>query len=250
MKARTYAVLATVALGAWMAASGPVGAQGQKPASKDAGWITLFDGTSLKGWRGYKKPDTAGTRWIVQDGLLTLAPKDGRDTRGALDIITAETFDRFELTWEWKVSEGGNSGLKYYVLEDRDSAIGHEYQIIDDARHADAKIGPHRQTAALYDVLVPSKRPIKPAGEWNASSVIAKPSGPSGNGTHVTHVLNGTVVLEYDLDSPDLRAAIAKSKFKDVERFGKPQNGLILLQDHGDAVCYRNVKVRSLAGQS
>jgi hypothetical protein len=246
MKATTYAALSTMVLGAWMVASGPMSAQGQKPAAKETGWITLFDGKSLKGWRGYKKPDTAGTRWIVQDGLLTLAPKDGRDTRGALDIVTTDTFDRFELTWEWKISEGGNSGLKYYVLEDRDSAIGHEYQIIDDARHADAKVGPHRQTAAFYDVLVPSKRPLKPAGEWNASSVIARPSGPSGTGTRVTHVLNGTVVLEYDLDSPELRTAIAKSKFKDVERFGKLHKGHILLQDHGDQVWYRSIKVRRL----
>jgi 3-keto-disaccharide hydrolase len=212
-------------------------------AEKKAGWILLFDGKSLNGWRGYKKTDTAGTRWQVEDGLLTVNPGNGSDTRGALDIITAVQFDRFDLTWEWRIAEGGNSGLKYFVLEDLPSAIGHEYQLIDDERHADAKVGPHRQTAALYDVLPAQNRPLKPAGQFNQSRIVS-------NGTTVEHYLNGTRVLQYELDSPALREAIAKSKFKDVERFGKPQNGLILLQDHGDAVCYRNVKIRAGNGTS
>ena len=120
-----------------------------------------------------------------------------------------------------------------------DSAIGHEYQLIDDERHADAKIGPHRQTAALYDVLPAQNRALKPAGEWNQSRVVS-------NGTTVEHYLNGTKVLTYELDSPALRAAIAKSKFKDIARFGKLQNGFILLQDHGDRVWYRNIKIKRL----
>jgi hypothetical protein len=208
---------------------------------KKAGWTLLFDGTSLNGWRGYKKPDASDTRWRVEDGLLTVNPGNGTDTRGALDIITTAQFDRFELTWEWRIAEGGNSGLKYFVLEDMPSAIGHEYQLIDDERHADAKIGPHRQTAALYDVLPAQNRPIRPAGQFNQSRVVS-------NGTTVEHYLNGTRVLHYELDSPALAAAIAKSKFKDVARFGKLQNGFILLQDHGDRVWYRNIKIRRLPG--
>jgi hypothetical protein len=207
---------------------------------KQAGWALLFDGKSMAGWRGYKKPDASSTRWKVEDGLLTVDPSDGKDTRGALDIVSTATYDRFELTWEWRISEGGNSGLKYFVLEDMDSAIGHEYQIIDDARHADAKIGPHRQTAALYDVLVPSNRKIRPAGEFNQSRIVS-------DGRTVEHWLNGTRVLQYELDSPALREAIAKSKFKDVARFGKLQNGHILLQDHGNRVWYRNIKIRRLS---
>src|SRR3990170_3697478 len=136
-------------------------------ASKD-----LFDGKTLNGWRGYKKADASAGRWTVQDGMLTLPANDGKDTRGARDIISTETFDLFELTWEWKIAQGGNSGLKYFVLEDRDSAIGHEYQLIDDQRHPDAKVGPHRQTAAFYDVLAAADRPVKPAGEWNTSRVL------------------------------------------------------------------------------
>jgi hypothetical protein len=213
------------------------------PAEQKAGWTLLFNGTNLDGWHGYKKPDATGTRWVVKDNLLCLDPGDKTDTRGARDIVTTKPYRQFELSWDWRVSEGGNSGLKYFVLEDRDSAIGHEYQLIDDERHPDAKIGPHRQTAALYDVLPAANRPLKPAGEWNTSRIVV-------HGNDVEHWLNGTKVLSYTLDSPALKAAIAKSKFKDIERFGKPQDGLILLQDHGDAVCYRNVKIRPIAGKS
>lgn len=201
------------------------------------GWTALFDGSSLKGWRGYKQQDASGTRWKVEDGMLTVPSADGKDTRGKLDLISTETFDNFELTVEWKVTPGGNSGVKYFVLEDRDAAIGHEYQIIDDQQHADAKIGPHRQTAALYDVLPAADRPLKPAGEFNESRIVVR-------GRNVEHWLNGTRVLQYELSSPALQAAIDKSKFKGIERFGKPQKGHILLQDHGDRVWYRSVRIR------
>src|SRR5688572_28190252 len=104
------------------------------------GWTNLFDGKSLAGWRGYKQPDATKTRWKADNGMLMVDPGDGKDTRGQRDLITTNTYDNFELSFEWKVEPGGNSGLKYLVLEDRDSAIGHEYQIIDDLKHADAKI--------------------------------------------------------------------------------------------------------------
>ena len=148
---------------------------------KQAGWTLLFDGTSLNGWRGYQKPDATGTRWRVEDGLLTVNPGDGNDTRGQRDIITTATYDRFELTWEWRVAEGGNSGLKYFVLEDQNSAIGHEYQLIDDERHADAKIGPHRQTAAFYDVLPAAElgRSARRPMESRAASCARRTARPS-----------------------------------------------------------------------
>jgi 3-keto-disaccharide hydrolase len=233
--------LATMTFIAAVAAA-PLAAQApdKKAASKDAGgWIQLFDGKDLKGWRGYKKPDATESRWKVVDGMLTLPSNGAGDTHGARDLITDATFEEFDLRWEWKISEGGNSGVKYFVLEDRNDAIGHEYQVIDDERHADAKIGPHRQTAAFYDVFPAHDRPLKPAGEWNTSEVIVK-------GKHVTHILNGKTVLEYDLESPELQAAIAKSKFKDIARFGKPQNGHILVQDHGDQVWYRKIEIKRL----
>jgi 3-keto-disaccharide hydrolase len=207
-------------------------------AERKAGWTLLFDGKSLDNWRGYKKADASGTRWVVQDGLLCLPPAEGSDTHGARDIVSKEQFDQFELTWDWRISQGGNSGLKYFVVEDQDAAIGHEYQLIDDERHPDAKIGPKRQTAALYDVLPAANRPVKPAGEWNHSRVVVKD-------TTVEHWLNGTKVLTYQLSSESLKQAIAQSKFKNVARFGTPQRAHILLQDHGNAVCYRNVKIKS-----
>ena len=249
--AGTLASLATVAFTQAPVTSGAP-ANSLTDAEKKSGWILLFDGKSLNGWRGYKQPDASGTRWKVEDGMLTIDPNDGKDTRGARDIITAATYDQFELAWEWRISEGGNSGVKYFVLEDMDSAIGHEYQIIDDARHADAKVGPHRQTAAFYDVFAVSvPRPVmekaaKPAGQWNVSKVRVDVCRPKKSGTCVYHYLNDVRVLEYELESPDLRAAIAKSKFKDVARFGKLHRGHILIQDHGDRVWYRNIKLLPL----
>jgi hypothetical protein len=212
-------------------------------AEKKDGWTLLFDGKSLDGWRAYKKADAAGTRWEIKEGLLCLAPETGKDTKGARDIVSKETYDQFELSWDWRAAQGANSGVKYFVLEDQDAAIGHEYQVIDDERHADAKIGPHRQTAAFYDVLPAANRPLKPAGEWNTSRVVVK-------GNTVEHWLNGTKVLSYTLGSPETQTAVDASKFKGIERFGKPQKVHILIQDHGDAVWYRNIRIRSLASQS
>lgn len=231
--ASILAAYATVPMAGRQAAAAP---NTLTPAEQKAGWTLLFDGRSLDGWRGYKTP-TAGGRWRVADGFLTLPPDDGKDTRGARDIISKDTFERFDLTWDWRIAPGGNSGLKYYVLEDRDSAIGHEYQLIDDERHADAKIGAHRQTAAFYDVLPAANRPLKPAGEFNTSRVVV-------TGQSVEHWLNGQRVLQYELGSPAVREAVAKSKFNGIERFGTLQNGHILLQDHGNQVWFRNIKIR------
>ena len=212
-------------------------------AERRDGWVLLFDGETLEGWRGYKRPDASATRWRVDGGQLTVDPAAGQDTRGALDLITRATFEQFELAFDWRVAPGANSGVKYFVLEDRDAAIGHEYQIIDDERHKDARIGPKRQTASLYDVLAPRNRPMRAAGAFNHSRVIVR-------GSRVDHWLNGERVLSYELGSPSLQAAIDQSKFKGIERFGKPQNGHILLQDHGDQVWYRNLRIRRIGSQS
>jgi len=242
-KLATMTLVLAAAVAPLMAQSGLSAQKRQDPtatttAGKD-GWIQLFDGKDMKGWRGYKKADAASTRWKVEDGLLTIPQTGAGDTHGQQDLITEATYEQFDLRWEWKIAQGGNSGVKYFVLEDQPAAIGHEYQMIDDERHPDAKIGPHRQTAALYDVFPAHDRPMKPAGEWNTSEVIVK-------GKHVTHMLNGKTVLEYDLDSPELMAAVAKSKFKDIARFGHPQNGHILVQDHGDQVWYRKIEIKRI----
>ena len=206
-------------------------------AEKAAGWRLLFDGSSTEGWRGYKKPDMAGLRWVVKDGAVCLPPADGADTRGHRDMISAGKYGDFDLSWEWQVQAGSNSGLKYFVLEDGPAAIGHEYQIIDDAKHPDAKVSQERQTASFYDVKAATSRPTRPVGEWNVSRVLVQ-------GNHVEHWLNGTKVLEYELGSPETLALVQDSKFKPNAGFGTKRPGHILLQDHGDAVCYRSIKIR------
>jgi hypothetical protein len=233
------AALIVVAAAAYASAQQSGAVNTLTPAEKKAGWTLLFDGRSLDGWRGYKKADATDSRWKVEDGALSLPADNGKDTHGERDLITKDTYEQFELMVDWKIAPGGNSGIKYFVLEDRDSAIGHEYQTIDDERHPDAKVGPHRQTAAFYDVLPAADRPIKPAGEWNTTKIVVR-------GQTVEHWLNGRKVLQYELNSPALNAAIAKSKFKGIERFGKRQNAHILLQDHGNQVWFRNIKIRRL----
>jgi hypothetical protein len=207
------------------------------PEQHEQGWRLLFDGKTTAGWRGFKKTDFPSQRWEVQDGSLHLRPTGTGDSHGAGDIVTTDTFSDFDLRWEWRISPGGNSGVKYFVTEEREGPIAHEYQVLDDARHPDAKVGPHRQTAAFYDVLPPAAdKPLRPVGEWNLSRVVVA-------GNHVEHWLNGRKVLEYELGSPETKAAIAKSKFKDVAGFGTKIPGRILLQDHGDEVWYRNVRI-------
>jgi hypothetical protein len=196
------------------------------------GWRPLFDGKTLDGWRGYKK-DVAPEGWQVQDGALVRLGKGG-------DIVTTEEFGDFELALEWKVAEGGNSGIFYRALE-TSAEIWHnapEYQVLDNARHKDGASA-LTSTGACYALYPPSRNVMRPAGDWNDTRILAR-------GTHVEHWLNGVKVVEYEIGSADWKAKVAASKFKVYPGFGEQPKGRIALQDHGDLVSYRNIRIREL----
>jgi hypothetical protein len=206
-------------------------AQPMKPAAGGE-WRTLFDGRSLEAWRGFKQ-DSVPAGWQVVDGALTRVGEAG-------DLITRDEFGDFELTLEWKVVEGGNSGIMYRVTEHAEATyeIGPEMQVLDDARHED---GRSRLTAAgsAYGLYPAPAGVVKPAGQWNAVRIVVR-------GSHVEHWLNGTKVVEYQLGSPDWEARVRASKFRQWPGYGRAASGHIALQDHGDRVAYRNIKVRTL----
>ncbi|HWN94391.1 MAG TPA: DUF1080 domain-containing protein [Methylomirabilota bacterium] len=201
---------------------------------KAAGWKLIFNGKDLSGWRQYAKQTPPGPGWKVEDGILQKAAGE----RGG-DIVTTNKFDDFEFSWEWRIEPKGNNGIKYLVTEQRTGAPGHEYQLIDDKDGGDAG-APKRQTASFYDVLPPNEnKPIKKAGEWNSSRVLIK-------GNHVEHWLNGAKVLEYELGSEEVKAAVAQSKFKSAAKFGEKIQGHLMLTDHSDPVWLRKLMVREL----
>ncbi len=202
-------------------------------AEKTAGWKLLFDGKTTAGWVGIGKTEFPEKGWSVQDGALFHA-KGG----GGGDIVTAEHYENFELTWEWKIGFAGNSGLKYN-LPNPAKNIGFEYQMIDDDNHPDGKKGGRKhQTASLYDLMEPDeKAKPKAVGEWNESRLLVQ-------GNHVEEWLNGTKSVEFEMGSDALKALVAISKFKAVAGFGEKTKSPILLQDHGDEVTARSIKIR------
>ena len=202
------------------------------PAPAEGEWRTLFDGRSLDAWRGFRN-SRVPAGWQVVDGALTRVGEGG-------DLITRDEFGDFELTLDWKVPEGGNSGIMYRVTEDAAATYetGPEMQVLDDARHKD---GQSRLTSAgsAYGLYAAPAGVVKPAGEWNAVRIVVR-------GNHVEHWLNGTKVVEYELGSPDWEAKVKASKFKLWPGYGRAASGHIALQDHGDRVAYRDIKIRAL----
>ena len=224
--------LLSVALALFTASTLVAGENQLTTGEKQQGWRLLFDGKTTAGWRGFKQDSFPDKGWSVRDGVLHLEPGSK-----AGNIVTEDTFSDFDLRWEWKIPPGANNGLKYFILEERGSAIGHEYQMVDD----EGVKNPLQRTATFYDVLpvTVEDKPLNKPGQWNQSRVLVK-------GNHVEHWLNGVKVLEYELGSKPVMDAVAASKFKDVKGFGQKQRGHILLTYHNDEVSYRNIKIREL----
>lgn len=204
------------------------------------GWILLFNGRNLDGWTsvGKSTPPTFG--WEIKDGILTVKPNEGK--RGG-DIITKDKYSDFELCVDFRITEGANSGIKYlFTKYEKGGWLGMEYQILDDERHPDAKMGRdgNRLLGGLYDMLPTQKKHVNPIGEWNQARIVVR-------GNVVTHYLNGKKILTYDRSSETYINAWKLSKYKDcIPMFGSVKEGYILLQDHGDEVSFRNIKIRIL----
>lgn len=210
---------------------------------KSEGWRLLFDGQTTKGWHTYNKSGM-GKAWKVEGGTLRLdaASKSDWQTAEGGDIVTDETFENFDLMLDWKLAPKGNSGIMFYVQENPQYQhawhTGPEIQVLDNAGHADAKITKHR-AGDLYDLISASKETVKPAGEWNTVRIVA-------NGGKLDTYLNGAHVINTTLWNDEWQRLVAGSKFKDMPGFAKFKSGKIALQDHGDNVWFRNIKIRKL----
>jgi len=200
------------------------------PQEQAAGWTLLFNGKDLTGWRDFEAaaPDPG---WHVADGAISPDPKTSKD------LITKAEYGDFELSFEWKISKLGNSGVLYHVIEQGDETYysGPEYQILDNA-HGER---PPQQAASLFALYAPLVDATRPVGEWNEGRIVV-------DHNHVQHWLNGKKVVEYDLGSADFKARVAASKFKAWPQFASSPSGHIALQNHGDAVAFRDLKIRAL----
>jgi len=221
---------------------------------KKEGWVLLFDGKAMDGWRGSYLDNFPEKGWGIQDGLLVVNPNNKKDERGG-DIVTEKKYSNFILELDFMLTEGANSGIKYFVQADRheggvQSGIGCEYQIIDDKKHPDAAKGASgtHSAASLYDMIpangtfydpnLRAKR-LNGPGEWNRATIVV-------DGPKVTHYLNGMKVVEYDRSTQIWRALVQYSKYRTFENFGEFKEGRILLQDHSDRVYFRNIKIKEL----
>lgn len=211
------------------------------------GWQLLWDGSTTDGWRGAKLDSFPTSGWIIENGELIVMASGGGESEAGGDIVTLQEYDDFELQLEFKLTPGANSGIKYYVDTELNrgsgSAIGLEFQILDDDLHPDAELGSHegsRTLGSLYDLIQASpEKLVKPIGEWNHARILSK-------NDHVEHWLNDMKVLEYERKSPEYRNLVKESKYKIWPNFGEAEQGPILLQDHGDRVAFRNIKIKPI----
>ncbi len=214
---------------------------------KSNGYKLLFDGKTNAGWIGAYQPNFPAKGWNVSNGTMNVEPSNGAESTNGGDIVTKEEFAAFDLSFEFKLTEGANSGVKYFVTlseNNKGSAIGLEYQVLDDEKHPDAKLGRdgNRTLASLYDLMTSKKeaRYLRPIGSWNNGRVVVYPNNK------VEHYLNGVKVLEYVRGSEDFRKLVAISKYKDWKNFGEAAKGHLLLQDHGNKVSFRTIKIKTL----
>ena len=207
---------------------------------KKEGWVLLFNGKNLDGWTSVGKDTPPAFGWVVEDGILNV--RNQGDKRGG-DIITRDQYSDFDLKVDFRITKGANSGIKYFFTKyEKGGWLGLEYQILDDENHPDAKLGRdgNRLEGGLYDMLPTSPKQVNPIGEWNQARIVAK-------GTKVTHYLNGKKILSFDRSSEQYKKAWQLSKYKNSKpMFGDVKEGHILLQDHGDEVSFRNVKIKVL----
>lgn len=213
---------------------------------KKDGWQLLYNGKNFDGWRGAGTKSFPAKGWrITDDHSLEVESAEGKEAANGGDIVTTDTYSFFDLKFDFKFSPGSNSGVKYFVTEayqTKGSAIGLEYQILDDLLHPDAKLGLNgdRTVSSLYDLIPASKdKKVNTAGEWNSGRILV-------NGSHVEHWLNGNKVLEYERGSDAFRELVKISKYHIYPDFGEAKAGHILLQDHGGKVDFRNVKIKVL----
>lgn len=212
-------------------------------AEKAEGWQLLFDGSTKNGWHVFNNKSD-GAAWVVDNGALHLDPKEMKDwqTVGGGDIITAEEFDNFHLKLDWKLLDSANSGIILFINEspkyEHTWHTGPEMQVLDNNGHPDSKIIKHR-AADLYDLISSTPETVKKAGEWNQVEVIS-------NKDTLQFYLNGTKVLQTMMWDENWKKMIKGSKFKDMPDFGTYKKGHIGLQDHGNKVWYRNIKIRKL----
>ena len=214
-------------------------------SEEDWGWKLLWDGKTGNGWRGAKLDAFPEEGWEIKDGELTVIDSGGAESRAGGDIVTVDKYSDFELRVDFKLTPGANSGIKYFVdtgvNKAEGSAIGLEYQVLDDELHPDAKLGRSegiRTMAALYDLIKPENRFPNPVGEWNHARIVS-------SGNHVEHWLNGRRVLEYERNTPEFKELVKESKYKVWPGFGEWDEGHILLQDHGNRVSFRNIKIKA-----